>query len=84
MTHGHSVICRERQQIGKRALVIHLATNRYLSEHTESFFPYQQRLKRTFGAIRVTTTSKPIPVPPATHAAAWVEGVVSWRMQMLH
>lgn len=56
MTHSHSVICREKQRIGKRALVIHLATNRYLSQHRDIF--YQQCLKRTFGTIRGATASK--------------------------
>lgn len=71
MRHGHSVICRERQKIVKRALVIHLAANRYLSQHIETFQNY-------YG----TTTSKVIPLSPAADVAVWDEGVIGVRMQM--
>lgn len=52
MTRCHSANCRERQRIGKRALVIHLATNRYLSQHIQTFWYYQRYYyKQTGGSL---------------------------------
>lgn len=44
---------------------IPLATNRYLSQHTETFF--QPCLKRTFGTISSATTSKLTLLSPVSH-----------------
>lgn len=52
MTHSHSVIYRERQRIGKRAVVIHLATNRYLSQHIETFRYYSKQVDFTFSCYQ--------------------------------